>query len=100
LADAGPARGDQGSGEERYDHHAARQTFNRTLDGELHDPLAVHVRAQRVRRDSLRPTRREGYYTVIQCSAKVSSIVTSTGTGSPLRVPGRKRNNRAALTAS
>lgn len=35
-----------------------------------------------------------------QRSVKVSSIVTSTGTGSPNRVPGRKRHCRAALIAS
>jgi S-adenosylmethionine:tRNA ribosyltransferase-isomerase len=35
-----------------------------------------------------------------QRSVKVSSMVTSTGTGSPNRVPGRKRHCRAALIAS
>jgi S-adenosylmethionine:tRNA ribosyltransferase-isomerase len=35
-----------------------------------------------------------------QRSVNVSSMVTSTGTGSPNRVPGRKRHCRAALIAS
>jgi hypothetical protein len=63
----------------------------------------VPVRSQRLRQRLVcynSDTLEEMAIDAVQRSVKVISIVTSTGTGWPCRVPGRNRHCPAAFTAS